>query len=1003
MTSALSSKLTTTRTERVTSRDVYNSQPPFSARSTGHLDEYQGKNFLNSLRKVFHDADDGNKGFLTIDEWQNSSIRSFLQDGKLSDEDFRKYFLRIDANADGHLTWSELIQYLIKEIAVNDLHIDSESARFIHKPNLQVPSRAQSHREMVTHIWVCNRTGEYVTQSPDSIRFWNPNDLTLRRCITEPGSFSTFCIFEQMNLIAAASTKRRLFFYELESLALLPIDISASPTTRQIKAMSIKEAEGVLDVLNSPLMPLVNVPTALCPADNMFKPRDYVIIFFVGDDAGIIEVYKLDVPLRRNGTDYIVSRIGRNKMHNGGINQIAPIDFLNCYASCSLDGSVKMWNFLDTKNDQGSFTVLRVFNDKWPVVGFTYSPSQKILITHGVSREGNVWGISPPRNLYQLGGHYNAIEAITEFITTTNEKYILTLTKKKEFRLWDSVNFRLLYEWTDPVMQRPEDHFTAAKFDYNRHALITCSSYPTKWAEDINANLELFEIRTHGYPIMGVYYSKEFDQLLSVDAICTFKLWDVMTGTLSSQRKSWEEGMSKLSSVCMDCSYRRIIASSFDCRTSLWNFNSGTEIPNVSIQAPTNFVNVMRCVTISARDYLVRACWDRHVMVFTESRKGNFELYRKFQGHKNDITDIASYFGGLISCDVDGVIITWVLDTNAPQESFKINSSAECLCVTGHYLFVGDGIGRLHLFILPKLIPVLDIDAHEISKPYILSHIAYDEANHFLYTSDTLGYVRKWSVEFEPKVKLTPLLIKRCSLEEVTSILIMCNGQIIITVGIDRKICFWKAENFDYYGFLHENSHWTLGDPESIQPEPYELEKSHFERSYDKKLGNRLNSLSSRYFSAKASLRDVVSGIDLPHAGEDLGPTPKIEEPVEETKGEEEDEHFSFLEAAKFIDDFMDEQDNKKITLPKEILQNDENMKSHFVEPEMYQSVLRPQEIITTYKSLRNRPITSNSQPKSPSVAIRNQYISSLKKPIFKPKFGQPRISSRLRLSQNIM
>ncbi|OHT10832.1 EF hand family protein [Tritrichomonas foetus] len=813
----------------VTSRTRSSVKPLKTSREKS--EEITGRRFLLELRRVFDDADTEGKGYLTEEQWNASSLRHYIQDGKMTDEEFQKYFMRIDANAEGQLSWSSLVQYLIKEISVNDLHIDNETIRFIHKPKLPTPPRSLWHREMITHASICYGTGEYVTMSPDSIRFWSPSDLSFIRSITEPGYFSNFCVFDNQKLIVVSSTKRQLLFYELESLTKLPIEISASPTTKQIKTMAIKQAEDALRVLDSPHMPLGNVPTALCNADSLMKPNDYNIIFFVGDDSGIIEVYKLNVPMRRRGTDFSVTRIGRTTLHDGGVNQIAPIDILNCYASCSMDHTVKFWNFLDsTVKDQGSFTVLRTFTDHSPIIGFNFSPTQKVIVTYGVSRDGTVWGVSPPRKLFKLGGHYNTVQAVTDFVTTTNEKYLCTMTNRKEFRLWDSVNFRMVYEWTDPTLQRPENHYSVAMFDYVRHSLITCSSYPSKWAEDVTSNVDLYEIHTHSYPIVGMFYSKEFDQLLTVDSICTFKLWNFREGKLASQRKVlWDENMSNLSSACIDCSNRRLITSTFNCRTSLWNFNSGTEIPILNLLPPTNFVNVMKWVIIAPREYLVRSCWDKTIMLFSEVEKGNFELYRTYNGHKNDITDIVAFNNGLVSGDVAGQIFEWILDTNTPQGMYKINSSVECLLASGNYLFIGDGEGKLHVLTLPKLLPILSVSAHDLSKPYILSSIVIDEENHFLYTADTFGYVRKWKLTLDI-FSITPLVIKRCSIVEITSLLLLEDGQFLATCGTDKIIRMWGTENFEYYGFFHDDSKWTLGDETTVLPEPYELEKTHFEK-----------------------------------------------------------------------------------------------------------------------------------------------------------------------------
>lgn len=939
--------------------------------------------FLHDLRRCFEDADTQEKGYLTLDQWLNSSLRNFIQDGKITDEDYQKYFMRIDADNDGIIDWNEIVLYLSKEIEIRELHIDNETMRFIHKPKLPIPSRSQMHREMIQQISMCYFTGEYVTMSPDSIRFWNPTNLAFKRSINEPGFFSNFCIFDSLRLIAVATTKRQLLFYELDSLTKLPVEVSASPTSRDIRRMDIPEAKEALQFLNCPQMPLGNVPQTICSADDLSKPNDYTKIFFVGDDSGLIEVFKIKIPMRRRGTDYLIVRIARTTMHKGGINQISPIDTLKCYASCSMDHTVKFWNFLDSSTGNGgTFTVLRTFTDKVDsILGFNFSPTQKIIVTYGVSRDAYVWAISPPRKLFKLGGHYNAIQCITDFITSNDEKYVLTITNRKEFRLWDSVNFRMVYEWNDNDLQRPENHYSASFFDLSRHSLITCSSYPSKWTEDVSAQADIYETLTHGYPIVGTFYTTTFEEIVTVDCISTIKIWNYHDGSLRCAHKNCIDKSSlnnksnsdTLSAACIDSTGRRLITSSFSKKTLLWNFNSGTEIPISNLTEPSNFITIMKCATISCRDYYARASWDKNVMLFMETEKGHFDPYRMFSGHKSDISAMTEFNDGIVTGDVDGELFEWILETNTPKEKVKLNSSIESLKAYGHFLFVGDGSGNLHIYSLPKLIHIRTIgNAHDIKKPYILSAIEIDHENGFLYTGDTFGYVKKWKLLFEPVFKIEPYLpgllsLKRCSQEEINTILVVNHGNFIVTSSNDRIVRFWvtspKQESegdvtLFYLGFFNDTNNnsnskksgWDIFDIQSsIKKNPFEIDRKHFEsdeipterlsgyiKSKERsiamkpsiKLNEPINDIGQQLptipidfneeeneqsslevdndenTNSKKSVTSFLANNDFTQNEENIEVIEEEQEPVEEA--------FSFTNAGKMIYDFMQDEEYKK-------------------------------------------------------------------------------------------
>jgi hypothetical protein len=57
--------------------------------------------FIDSLRSAFNAADPERAGFLTPSQWDSSNLRKGLRDGQLSDDEFRKYFHRSDANSTG--------------------------------------------------------------------------------------------------------------------------------------------------------------------------------------------------------------------------------------------------------------------------------------------------------------------------------------------------------------------------------------------------------------------------------------------------------------------------------------------------------------------------------------------------------------------------------------------------------------------------------------------------------------------------------------------------------------------------------------------------------------------------------------------------------------------------------------------------------------------------------------------------------------------------------------
>lgn len=985
------------------------------------------KRFLFELRKAFDDADSEQKGWVSHDQWMNSSLRYYIHDGRLTEDEFDKYFRKIDANSDERLTWEELVCYMIQEITTRELKLDNDAARLITKVPTQVPKRSNQHRDMVRRLIISKRTGEYLTLSDDSIRIWYPTDLSLKHSITSPGYFADFYLFENNLIMVVATTERRLLFYETEKYSVLPVELCASPSTKSIRTMSVDEAQDTLKALESPQIPMFNVPKAVHEADYPGKDKR-TIAFVIGDDEGVIELFLLWIPQRRKGNDYKVERISRSQIHSQPINEIKSIDLLNCFASSSTDRTVKFWSF-----NGSTFSILKTFSDFIPIDGFLFSESSKSLITYGPSRDVYVWGINPPRKIFTLGDHYNQVQCISDFATSSKDKYLVVITNRKEFRIWDSSSFRLVGEWSDTSLQRPENLFSVAQFDHARLCLVTCSAYPTKWAEDYTTQLLYFDKLTHNYPIIGCFYSKDYDQLITCDSACTFKIWNYMKGSLeTSHRKKLAIGSSHIFAACLDNSSRRLITTTFNGQITIWNFNSGQEIVRFT-PVDHSLISLLMCAVISNREYLVCCYWDRRILLYIEVGPCEYELYRSFNGHKSDITSIAQSLNGLVSGDASGSVISWAINTSSPQGvgSIQSDASIECLACANYCVFAGDSNGTISVFSLPNMNLVQTFDAHGITRPYSLTSITADAANDALYTADSFGYVKKFQLS-----NLDNGQLFRCHQDDISSLTIINDGRHIATCGIDKTVRIWDTECFSYYGFLYdeEGSHWNLSEGQidndqivkfrgKLNP-PFEIDQQHFVQKKLKKPSKLMPATremmmkSMRRLSimkmSKISLRSSRTqdpatksfvAKDKNNNNMIIPELPCFEQPIEE-------ESFSFKKFSETIDEFMQTMNDRELKKDFDMETDDLDSNADLKSSSMYhherqlQTTTRPTELINQFKSLCSKSyrgetgklIVSSSAKPSNSVTA---HLKNLEVDILKPTKRPPRISQKNAMQSN--
>jgi WD40 repeat protein len=913
----------------------------FSPRfKTGALNrpDHSHCHFLAELRDTWNYSDPTGEGFLTEEQWMRSSLRSFLPEGEIADDLWRRYFYRIDTNSTGVVTWDGFVRYLIKEIASTQLGSDNQGALFVQKSGTVAAVRGIMHRDMVQLITVCNSSREYVTMSDDSIRFWDRYDLHFKRAITEPGMFAAMVLVDDIQKLIAATMSRRLMIFDLETSTKLPFEISASPSGATIKGMTSDEAKASILAMSETESPLSNCPTAMCLGPVVDGRR---FCCFVADDQGDLQVFDIIIPARYTGIDYRMELFARYTMHQGSITQMTALTALACYATSSQDMSVKMWSFDRSAAPEDRFVTLRVFRDTEPILRFFVSQTQKVLLTTGISRDAYVWSFAPIRRISKLGGHYNQLVDVTQFELSTGAVYYVTLTNRKEFVLWDAVNHRLVREFADPDSLRPENYYSAMWFDPKLHCLITASSVPVRWAENESLMGNLMEPSTHHVPIVGCYIARPFDQILTVDAVSNFKLWDCETGRLASYRRTeWTASSSRLTCCSLDVGCRRLFTASFDNITRIWNYNSGDVLSSVSVPPAPAIVSVLCYSCIGGRNCLIRAGWDRTVWLFAEAEPGEFTLYRQYRGHTDDISAIVTHDGGLVTGNMNGELFGWTLDTSSPNAVYRVPKGAaiEALHYLNHVLYVATGDGALRLLLVPRLTELKVVPACQgITVGYSLCALTIDEVGSLLYTADTLGYIKKWKISLTHIGHVEPQGLTRISNDEITKMMTIRDGKFLIVATSDMNVSVWHAATFQLVGMLCEGKQWKLTDESTwVGQNPFEPHPDHFVPL------SPMGATSLTTASVKSTR--VLSGVRSMVFGS-----------LSDTKEVDEEKPFTMADANQAMAEITDVFSRGR-DLPK--LMHTEPARTKAELPTALPSTIRPMELVSKIHAIWNRPKT---------------------------------------------
>lgn len=815
------------------------------------------KNYISLLKKSFEDADVTQRGEISFDEWKASELRQLIHNGRLSEKEFELYFYKIDANANEYISWDELVSFLMKEMTSTKLYSSSNTTDFIHKFNTTELARNQIHREMMAQIAYFPRRDEYITLSSDSIRFWSTRTLNPTRYITEPGFFASMLVINQQNVLAVATTSRKLLFYELDSLRLLPASLGASPTPNEIKTMSGPKATNILNTMMTSDLPMFNVPTCMCMyvtygAEN---DTDSKIQFLIADDQGYVETYLLRAPKVRQGSDFQISKTAKIRIHQEAITSIDYIDTLMCYATSSLDHTVKLWKYDTTTH---KFTTEGVLKDDQPILGFYYCKKQKVLITFGISRDAYVWSLLTQRKTFKLGGHYNQVIGITSFFTSGEVDYLVTMTNRKEFKLWDSVNFRMVREWTDPTLQHPENRFSAVFFDDVRKVLLAGSSFLSKWSEDVSQAADSTQSNTHAHQILGVHFSDTFNQVVTVDVRGDFSVWNVNTGARDACHH--ENAVEDVAACTLDWKGRRLMTLTKKNQINVWNFNSGALMTTLDILHSNNLVSVFAAMSIGTRNVLASGGWDKVLSLYIQTGPETLDLFRSYHGHTSDISSVVSFSFGFISGDANGELFTWTLDTSKALARAKLPNGAtvECIHCSQKHVFVGDNLGFLHVYTIPKLTYVTGRSAHDIVVKSSLTDIK--SFGKTMYTADTLGYVREWIFNEDNNFELIPGKIQRCARDEIRQIEIVNDGKFIVTIALDMCALMWRVGDFEFVGIFDGVHFWNLENEETWKKDkPFLIDEKHFARDRSSNLLG-LDKRGSQK-SARVSIRSLRNSI----------------------------------------------------------------------------------------------------------------------------------------------
>jgi len=785
---------------------VFTTRPPTNVKEKRFLlgqrrNKSYHQKYYQELKSAFFSANPEGKDAINEEQWCNSSLRYFLRDGNMNMIDFKNYFKHMDANGIGIVSWDEFVSYVIAETSSTYSKKKGGGGPIVEKKKSNLSVTLNHHRDPIIQVLFSPWNKEYITLSRDSIKFWNHEPLSFKYDLDATGPFSSMCSFQNHQVLAICLSTRVLLFYSLQSYMRMPVSLSASPSSHNIRIMGRNESETMLHTLKKANIPLFNAPT--CMTEAVFSQHsDYQVQLLVADDCGWIELFSLDMPKRRQGTDYSIQMLSRFEMHKGSIIQMISIPEISTYASGSSDGSVKFFYVINSV-----FNITRVFAEKKPIVSFSFLKSQSFLAITLSGQETFIWSTQPVHHVTKLDPNYNNSNLCSPFTSSTGENFLVTLSPKGEQRFYNDTSFLLRGSFED--QEQSEVGPTAIYFDSYHFSLLTCSKYPTLWTS--GAEVKYLSSATHQNSIIGAFYSKDFDQVVSIDLKGVIMLWNYSNGQKDADKHLNSDN---IVSSCIDDNGRRIFTLEKGNHLVVWNISSGGIISEQFIH--DSQISIMKYFQSGRRHFLVCGGWSKNVIVLIETSPGEFAVIKKYYGHSSDVTSICfdSNSMNIITGSANGELFLWPIDEGIlPRQNIVDNSaSIESIVISSDIVFVGDSNGYLTICLLPMLDIEFSIRAHNLPLEYSLSSISVDYPNKKLITADTIGYVRVWLIKHNQEIDLSPIKILRCHEGGVIDTFFINNGTFFVTSGSDQCVRIWCTETMTKVGSFSSISNWVLSD-----------------------------------------------------------------------------------------------------------------------------------------------------------------------------------------------
>ena len=531
---------------------------------------------------------------------------------ELTEPQLVELFLKIDANADGCVSWDETTSYMFVHASDPDANPDTEGGiddpsnsceRFMKASDLHAtfndPSKRYHKNQIVRILYVrgggSGSRGTYLTASSDgTVQQWDASTFTHRgQLLQRENPIQDIVVLPISKKLVVAEAYPSISFHDMNS---------GSEYTR-ISGPRLHQAR----------------PTCMY---TYFDGAQHEWLF-LGDDAGSIHIFGLrnrmwqikDAQVGVHGTHVQkfehVQRSYAKNIHSEWITQVEFNEDLNAVITSSMDGTIKLSDLPSMLRGQRD-CVRHVFSGhKCGVVGFSWSPASRIMISCGVERGPLAWNPFSRASITHIDAGHSSIVAVTLdetrqriiSVDAMNHIYVHSL---KNYKLLQELHQRTVHIGDDFIGDTYGSSLTVASktgmakrsrgngearlpdvlrigaiyFNDSAHltggSLVTGTLNLQKYTLSSDITRGTRDMDAERGAIGTVLYNRAFHQVVSAElddesSIC---IWEPSTGDVNTRFSGVHAG-SAVTAMTFDAGERRLITGSHDgCELHVFNFGN---------------------------------------------------------------------------------------------------------------------------------------------------------------------------------------------------------------------------------------------------------------------------------------------------------------------------------------------------------------------------------------------------------------------------------------------